>query len=577
MTDPRPAIERIEDLEALRAGQLGRCSSLITLITRHGGARVSALREHFALLASLQGHDPASVAVILRHPQVNAWAAYTLRRLDAGGAALHPDLAYLGCVAAAAAIRARHPCTVRVPVRLGVVMLPSLGRARLGHGDSAVVEVTPTGAAITDGTTRVVVPDDPHQDAPGWWGLRKLSAGSVARFLEDLDPYRGYGRLALSDRADPATVAIWQTALTGAWRLLAAHHPRYAAALDMAWTSLVPLDLRPGEKHISADSADAFGAIAVSGPTDATTLAVSLVHEFQHAKLNALHELDPLFQSSGAERFYAPWRPDPRPVGGLLHGIYAHLGVADFWRVHRTVAARAERHLAEIEFARWLTQTLEAAHCLAGCDELTPLGAGFLADVTERLTSWLDEPVSDSARQVAEHTALDHRACWRLRNLRVDGDDIRRLAADWRARRVPTVRIRTRLEARGGIRNARPDLLYQRVRDPAGFVRDTAHRTGDPDVAYARDDYAAAAAGYRARLATDPEDRHAWTGLGLTSERAAVLARRPEVVYALHRELGHAPAPETLTEWLRDWDQVAGDSMLHSPWTPAMRPAITSG
>ena len=31
------------------------------------------------------------------------------------------------------------------------------------------------------------------------------------------------------------------------------------------------------------------------------------------------------------ERVYAPWRPEPRPVVGLLQGVYAHLGIARFW------------------------------------------------------------------------------------------------------------------------------------------------------------------------------------------------------------------------------------------------------
>jgi len=43
--------------------------------------------------------------------------------------------------------------------------------------------------------------------------------------------------------------------------------------------------------------------------------------------LNAVVELVDL--PGGKELFYAPWRDDPRPLLGLLHGIYA------FTAVHR--------------------------------------------------------------------------------------------------------------------------------------------------------------------------------------------------------------------------------------------------
>lgn len=573
-------IDPIADLDTLRASQLGKCAGLLALVAKRGARPVPEVTGHYRLLTAVQAAHPEAVAGLLRHPQVSAWAARCLRLLDAGADA-SADLAYAGCVAAAAAIRARYPCAVPVRLRSGALALPTLGRALLGDGDGpAVVIVVPDDArhlaTITADTARVAVPADPYRDAPGWEGLRRLTAGSRDRFLEDLDPYRGYGRLAVTGRVDPPTAERWQEALTAAWRLLGEHHPGYAAALDAAWNSLVPLDLRPGEKHVSADSADAFGAIAVSGPPDPTTLAMSLVHEFQHAKLNALHDLDPLFDPGGTPRFYAPWRPDPRPVGALLHGVYAHLGVTDFWRVHRRVATGNERHIAEVEFARWLTQTLEAAQFLAGCDELTPAGTRFLAAATDRLTGWLGEPVSARSAEVAALAALDHRACWRLRNLAAEEDDVRRLAAAWRAGRAATGPVRVRLAPRPGRRNTRPDLLYQRLRDPEGFARETRGREGDPDMAYARGDHGAAADGYRARLAANAHDRHAWTGLGLTGDRTSALLHRPEVVYALYHELV-GPSPEELADWLHGWDHVAGDSMLHSPRTPTVRPATTSG
>jgi hypothetical protein len=51
-----------------------------------------------------------------------------------------------------------------------------------------------------------------------------------------------------------------------------------------------------------------------------TAVLLTLERESQHSKFAAvLHHFD-LFEPGGEERYYAPWRPDPRPLIGLFHG-----------------------------------------------------------------------------------------------------------------------------------------------------------------------------------------------------------------------------------------------------------------
>ena len=61
-------------------------------------------------------------------------------------------------------------------------------------------------------------------------------------------------------------------------------------------------------------------------------LSELLVHEMQHVKLIALRDLFDLFDRADAGRSTVPWRPDGRPIEGLLHGTYAHLAIAELWR-----------------------------------------------------------------------------------------------------------------------------------------------------------------------------------------------------------------------------------------------------
>ena len=90
----------------------------------------------------------------------------------------------------------------------------------------------------------------------------------------------------------------------------------------------------PGQE-ISATARQAFGAIAAALPASGADLARLIIHEFQHVKLGALIDMFDLYDRTDQRLFYAPWREDPRPVGALLQGTYAHLGVTDYWRSYR--------------------------------------------------------------------------------------------------------------------------------------------------------------------------------------------------------------------------------------------------
>ncbi|MER7402987.1 HEXXH motif-containing putative peptide modification protein [Streptomyces sp. NPDC000070] len=90
-----------------------------------------------------------------------------------------------------------------------------------------------------------------------------------------------------------------------------------------------------------------------------------------------LHLFD-LFEPGGEERYYAPWRPDPRLLIGLFHGAYAHLGVAEFWNRHRAVEQDPEELArAHAQFVRRRTGAREATEVLLSSGRLTALGQHF--------------------------------------------------------------------------------------------------------------------------------------------------------------------------------------------------------
>lgn len=510
----------------------------------------------YAVLSAAEQVAPAAVRRLLGHPPVGAWAAACLTALRAGRPAAAAGVGHLGAVAAAAALVAGLDTTVRVPVAGGLLPLPTLGAAALPGAGWAVVD--PAARSISGGGHRVAVPVDPAQPAPGWLALRRLATTGggprLAVFLDDLDPYRAGAGLSATGRLPDAEVAAWQSSLDDAWRLLLRRHPEHAAAIAGDLRTVVPLHDDGTAGGISATSKHAFGAVALSAPADPTALAVGLLHETRHGRLNAVQYLFPLVDEAAASLLYSPWRDDPRPPGGLLHGAYAYLAVTDFWRVERQVAGP----IGEFAFARWRTAVADTTAALLDGPHLTAHGRTFAAAMLARTRRWLTEPVPPAVADLAGQANTDHRLRWRLRHLVVDPSGVRRLAGAWCAGRRPDAAPAARVRPAGQRlleRNDRLDRIHARLRgagEPVG---------GCPgDRAYACGDEVAAAAAYRAVLARRPDDPAAWAGLALTTGLPALL-RRPELVAAVYRTVRdlHRPAPriEELAGWL---EPVGGDA-----------------
>ncbi|QFG24992.1 HEXXH motif domain-containing protein [Actinomadura sp. WMMB 499] len=392
-----------EAVELLNRAQYSKRLLLLRGIRDAGGPRA---RHAYDLLARIQDENPRAVETVLRYPTVGEWARRTLLVLTGRepGAANPDEFAGL---AAAAAIRAGHPCAIEVPARDGAITLPSLGRTPIP--ESALVRVTPEGTTIGTGSDALRLPPDPHKDAPGWQAVRSLPGGLL---LDDHDPDRMPGGTALPRRLTGPELAHWEATLTEARRILARHHRIAAAETTAAITVLTPL-VAPEHGQSSATPKHAFGNVGLSTPPDALFLAVTFAHEVQHTKLTGLLELVPLTRPDDGTRYYAPWRTDPRPVPGLLQGVYAHLGIAAFWRVQRHHETGESALRAHADFARWRTATDLILRTLAATGDLTPDGERFVTGMAHTLRPWLDEPVPPDALALSLDAAAHHLATWR--------------------------------------------------------------------------------------------------------------------------------------------------------------------
>lgn len=362
-------------------------------------------RAGYEILVEAQRVDRAAAGAVVGYPSVGSWAQQTLLACRGGVAASSARPSGMLRVAAAAAIRAGLTARFEVPAAEGVVMLPTLGAASVPR-DMALVSVNGGRASVDE----VEVPTDPHRDAPGWRGLRRVRSGAFDILIDDVDPFRLPG---LQDLASRGAVRPWDAVLRGAWQLLEDRHPEVAAEVAAGIRVIVPR-VPPRAGTVSTTSPQAFGAVGMSLPADPVSAGETLAHEIQHLKLGAIQHIISLALPDDGRRFYAPWREDPRPLSGLLQGSYAYLGVTGFWRQERRSASCPPR--ADAEYARWRTATALGIETILSSGRLTGSGQAFADGMRGTLDSWRSERVPAQAQAEAGRAARAHRDRWQAAN-----------------------------------------------------------------------------------------------------------------------------------------------------------------
>ncbi|MEU2065517.1 aKG-HExxH-type peptide beta-hydroxylase [Streptomyces anulatus] len=587
-------------IDQLRAGQ--RSIRLLVLrdllepgtFTRAPEDALPSVDEVRSLLEKADRADRHEVDALLLHPSVGRWMSHMLRRRAAERSPADPslwtDLGHVHALAVAAGIRAGLRFRFRLPVREGRAFLPTLGHAELGTPDARTTEIFVKRRSVHFPEAGISVPKPLSRQAPGWCPAHHVSAGTgegaLNVLLDDADPFRHADAAqgpAPHHPLDPAAAGRWAGLLAGAQDLLWRTDRQRTRALGAALTALTPHGPTSTEV-VSHTSSDAFGGIVLSEPACAEDLAVTLVHEFRHMKLNAVTDLVPLHTrvpagvpEGGDEVFQAPWRDDPRDFEGVLHGVFAYSGVVDFWR---RVCRDAEGPLlrrAQFELAHWWPQVHDAFAVLRTSPRLTPAGRQFLA-LAERASDRPEEllGIPDDVALLAREAVIGSRARWRIHHLRATPAEVADCVAAWLAGTplpahagtapllvpdpaVPATAPATALLRRVAVGAASPgdplDVTPGACDESVG-VRTTLARV--------RGDAALARRLCTDRIADAPPDPEAWIGLGLALRRAGretppdvaaarALSHRPELIRAIHAaltaELGQTVDPVALAAW----------------------------
>lgn len=421
-------------------------------------ARKARLREDWALLteadrprppdASPAGHPRPPGAALspardrLFHPLTGPWALSCLRGLDERGdpadeyrdRRLRQDLAHFSALAAVAAARAGIPFTVRLTARAGVLALPSLGALHTVTGADAPVDVTHRHGRLTlrqpaardvvvhlesgIGAWSAVLAWTPVRTLPG------LLPAAAPLALDDVDPYRtapGPGHRGLSGPAvlDDTDHKRWLHAWSGTEAALRSGGAHRVAETASLLRCLVPLESPPGadgRDSCSATRHEAFGALLASPPQDAVALAATLVHELHHAKLAALGDLVTLHHAGSEARYFAPWKPEPRPYDALLQGTYSHLALADYFQRRALVAPPPDSEYAWSRHARYHAQVKAALPALVGSPDLTVRGRRFVDEMAAAYERMAEHPAARNHTARAQAYVKAARGLWTQRH-----------------------------------------------------------------------------------------------------------------------------------------------------------------
>jgi HEXXH motif-containing protein len=408
-------------IRRLRSAEISKNVLLLEAVRRTAarsgpGETVVLIDSSFEVLQVAQASQPGVVDALFALPSFGLWAVECLMRLR-NGTGQAGDIGHLAGFAAVAALRTRQHCHLRLPVREGIVYLPTLGQVTIPSGSGlswADFFSDGHGATVASGSWQLHLPVG-SSGARGWmpaYGVGASSDGLEIRLsLEGSDPF--LSQLAPSPCPVSQELAQeWQQRLTGAWELLTRYHKDVAHGIAGTLTTIIPSsELEPGQP-VTATSGWAWGAVMLSLPPGKLAFAESLTHEFHHLVLAAVEDVTTLFSAARDDLCYAPWRDDPRPRSALLQGSYAFLGVAEFWLRESWVMSGADQQKAQAELARRSENVAVALSELRGWAGLTPSGKLFVEQLARQVAGLLEEPVDPVTRAMARQANADHRARW---------------------------------------------------------------------------------------------------------------------------------------------------------------------
>jgi len=230
--------------------------------------------------------------------------------------------------------------------------------------------------------------------------LRRIRAqnGLVLELEAVSDAVECYSKqheLALANNLEAgAASAIVQEALN---EVLQPHYCLCLAVSELVWRCHV-IVAKEADYDVSFSDPEIPFTIFISVPTqnDRSSLlrvAENIVHETMHLQLSLFERCCPLIDTASAWTLYSPWKHEPRPAQGILHGLYVFHVLHWLWQRTAESMQNDSDHSFALRRICDIEREISAVRAIEDSAALTPAGKLFL------------QRLFDSQRKQSIHTA----------------------------------------------------------------------------------------------------------------------------------------------------------------------------
>jgi HEXXH motif-containing protein len=339
------------------------------------------LRSFHATLKQLLGDSPGALASVLRTPTVSGLLRCLRRRAPelefASGAAellatIHCDLGFAGALPRTVIQRRLPARIVSLPARRLIEIPATTDHVEFHNGMMVLV-------ARDGGRTQLRLDQPPSEPVfhPITDTLMLATVDNNPLAMSEAHPDKAGNRLDLGGR--PASE--WTETLAASVELIGRYMPELRGEIDLYLHQIVPVGF-DARAHLSASYQEVIGTVYMTLHPQLMTMVEATIHEFQHNKLHAELELDPLLHNAFSPLYSSPVRPDPRPLQGVLLAVHAFQPVA---RLYQLMRAAGHEGTGQPDFERRYAQIIKGNHegaaVLLEHGQPTMIGRGLLDEI----------------------------------------------------------------------------------------------------------------------------------------------------------------------------------------------------
>ena len=338
------------------------------------------LRAFRPTLKRLLADSPGALASALRTPTVGG----LLRCLRRGGpefpaiasellATLYTDLAHANALPELVAQRRLPKRIVSLAGKRTIEIPRATQRAEFRNGEVALLGADGRRTTISLGESPV---GDPCF-VPITETLMLALVDNNPLSMSEAHPDKSGNALDLGGHA----ASEWVDTLAGGLDLIGRHMPDLRGEIDLYLHQVVPVGYDE-HAHLSASYQEVIGTVYMTLHPQLMTMVEATIHEFQHNKLHAQLELDPLLENAFWPLYSSPVRPDPRPLQGVLLAVHAFLPVARLYQLMRAAGHSGTRGPDfERRYAQIVAGNHEGATVLLEHGQPTTIGRALLDEI----------------------------------------------------------------------------------------------------------------------------------------------------------------------------------------------------